>query len=332
MTITMTIRKPKPRVIILSIITLLGVLSFYSCSRSATVHVSPATIEHIRKNGVYYWRTVFDLSDIERDFLKREHVGRMYLRMFDVTEGYYMPKPNASLTFATSVPQGIEVVPTVFITVGALKQAADSDMIDDLAERIVKRVSAMCSWNGIDSWREIQLDCDWTNSTQGAFYKLCKEVKHRVGERLVSSTIRLHQLTSDAPPVDYGVLMVYNTDRFDDFKTSNSILNVNTVRAYLKKRPLVRIPLDIALPIFQWDIVFRDETFVRISKSHGRDVTKGETVRHEQVDIKDILKTQQLLHEYLNLEHNGYSTILYHLDSTNIKNYSYEDIKSVYNN
>ena len=198
-------------------------------------------------------------------------------------------------------------------------------MIDILAERIVRRVSAMCSWNGIDEWREIQLDCDWTKSTQIAFYKLCKEVKRRVGKRLVSSTIRLHQLTFDAPPVDYGVLMVYNTDRFNDIKTRNSILNPNTVRTYLMKKLYTKIPLDMALPIFQWDIVFRDGTFARISKSHGGDLTRGDTVRHEQVDIRDIVYTQKLLYQYLNLERNGYCTILYHLDSVNIKTYRYQE-------
>lgn len=304
---------------------------FWNCQPD-TFHVPPTNIIHNRKNGVYYWRTVFNLSDSERDFMKRQRVERMYLRMFDVTVGAYMPVPNASLSFATSVPHGIEVVPTVFITVEALRQAADSLMIDILAERIVRRVSAMCSWNGIDEWREIQLDCDWTKSTQIAFYKLCKEVKRRVGKRLVSSTIRLHQLTFDAPPVDYGVLMVYNTDRFNDIKTRNSILNPNTVRTYLKKKLYTKIPLDIALPIFQWDIVFRDGTFARISKSYGGDLTRGDTVRHEQVDIRDIVYTQKLLYQYLNLERKGYSTILYHLDSVNIKTYSYEDIKSVYNN
>lgn len=325
-------RKLKPATIIFILMMLIGVPSFFWNCQSDTFYVPPTNKIHYRKNGVYYWRTVFNLSDSERDFMKRQRVERMYLRMFDVTKGEHLPVPNASLSFATSVPQGIEVVPTVFITVEALQQAADSIMIDILAERILRRVSAMCSWNGIDEWSEIQLDCDWTKSTQIAFYKLCREVKDRVGKRLVSSTIRLHQLTFDAPPVDYGVLMVYNTDRFNDIKTRNSILNPNTVRTYLKKKLYTMIPLDIALPIFQWDIVFRDGAFARISKSHGGDLTRGDTVRHEQVDIKDIVYTQKLLYQYLNLERKGYSTILYHLDSVNIKTYSYEDIKSVYNN
>ena len=79
---------------------------FWNCQPD-TFHVPPTNIIHNRKNGVYYWRTVFNLSDSERDFMKRQRVERMYLRMFDVTVGAYMPVPNASLSFATSVPHGI---------------------------------------------------------------------------------------------------------------------------------------------------------------------------------------------------------------------------------
>lgn len=51
-------------------------------------------------------------------------------------------------------------------------------------------------------------------------------------------------------------LMAYNTDNFKDPRTPNSILNDKTVRTYLAKAKGFDLPLDIALPIFRWNLVF----------------------------------------------------------------------------
>ncbi|MGM9713455.1 MAG: hypothetical protein ACI3Y5_04980 [Prevotella sp.] len=325
-------RNPNLPLILPLLILLSGVLCSLSCSSPSGDSIPTTNKIHRRMNGIYYWRTVFSLSDSEREFLKRENIGRLYLRMFDVTDDTPMPVPNATLAFAQPVPRGIEVVPTVFVTVEALRHAADSGIVEKLAGKIATRIMAMCSWNGIDNWHEIQLDCDWTKQTQEAYFTLCREVKKRAGGRLVSSTIRLHQLTQQAPPVDYGVLMVYNTDRFNSYKTRNSILDITTVETYLRNCHSFRLPLDVALPIFEWDILFRDETFVRIMKRHNVQPGTGETVRHEEVSASELEATQRLLNKYLHLEPKAYSTILYHLDSANIKKYSHEAIKTIYNN
>lgn len=308
------------------------IISVTGCSRGARI---PGTTSiHDRQNAVYYWRTSFVLTEDERAFLKREQIGRLYLRMFDVTEGEYtdMALPNATLTFGMPVPDSMEIVPTVFVTVEALRQMANADQLDVLAEKIVKRVEAMCSWNDIENWNEIQLDCDWTESTRDAFYILCSETKKKLGGRRLSCTIRLHQLAQKAPPVDYGVLMVYNTDRFDDINVENSILNSSTVEQYLNKKLDFRLPLDVALPIYQWDLVFRGEKFDRIARGWYEDIDSTETIRHEQVPTSELQKTQELLNRYLHLESSKHSTVLYHLDSTNVNNYNHEDIKSIYNN
>lgn len=308
------------------------ILGTVRCERPMGTNIPPTDTIHKPMNAVYYWRTSFKLSDNERTFLEKEKIGRMYLRMFDVTDGYPMAVPNASLTIVDSMPEGIEIVPTVFVTVDAMKQMINLNKVDVLAEKIVKRVEAMCEWNNINNWHEIQLDCDWTATTRGGFFRLCKEVKKRTKGKLVSSTIRLHQLTQEAPPVDYGVLMVYNTDRFGDFDTKNSILNDTTVELYLKKEMTFDLPLDIALPIFQWDIVFQNEKFVKIAKYYESGQNDREVVRHEGVTIETLMKTQQLLNEYLRLESHKHSTVLYYLDSVNINSYSYEDLKTIYIN
>lgn len=47
--------------------------------------------------------------------------------MFDVTVNEYGAVPNASVSFDTTVPPYIEIVPTVFITVDALSRAANAN-------------------------------------------------------------------------------------------------------------------------------------------------------------------------------------------------------------
>lgn len=308
-----------------------SVMGTARCTMQKGTTIPTTTLLHKQTNAIYYWKTVFRLSDQERDFLQREKIGRIYIRMFDVTTGTPMAAPNATISFGTPVPRNVEIVPTVFITVDALKQTADANNLGLLADKIVKRINAICSWNDIENWREIQLDCDWTESTRGAFYILCKEIKKRAEGKLLSSTIRLHQLTQEAPPVDYGVLMVYNTDSFNDYLTDNSILNNETVEKYLNKKMKFKLPLDIALPIFQWDIVFRNKQFVRIAKQY-ESADSAETIRHEQVPMEELEETQRLLTKYLHIKPKQHSTILYHLDSVNINNYSHEEIKNIYNN
>lgn len=293
----------------------------------------PATDKlHKATNAVYYWRTVYNPSDAELSFMKKHQVGRMYMRMFDVVENGEKPMPNATIKFGQPVPEGMEIVPSVFITVEAMEAAGANSSIDDLAARIVERVEHICSWNGIENWHEIQLDCDWTDGTRDMFFALCREVKARLPKgKLLSSTIRLHQLTEEAPPVDYGVLMVYNTDNFRNPEATNSILNDSTVEEYLERRIDFSLPLDVALPIYQWNLIFdKQGNFLRISSRY--DYEEGTVRKFESVPFATLSRTQALLNKYLHLQRGHYSTVLYHLDETNINNYSDEQIESLYNN
>lgn len=301
--------------------------------RKEGADIPPTSNVHKPQNAIYYWRTTYMISDYEYDFMKKHDVRRMYLRMFDVVKGKNMPEPNATVKIIDKPKEGIEIIPTVFITVDAMKQAAKADDgISMLAKKLVKRIKAMCSWHEIENWHEIQLDCDWTTNTQKPFYQLCAKVKKELGkERLLSSTIRLHQLTQEPPPVDYGVLMIYNTDDFSNISTQNSILNNYTVEAYLCKKLKCKLPLDIALPTFQWDIVFRGEKFVRIVRQYEYPDSEDEEVRHEQVPFAELRKTQDLVNRYLHLANGKHSIVLYHLDETNLNNYSDEEFKSLYN-
>lgn len=321
---------------LLGVCTLVFVIAIYGMGawvhERRGIHIPPTSSLHESTNAVYYWRTTFQLSQAESNFLQKHHVGRMYLRMFDVVESPEQPVPNASIQFDQAVPKDMDIVPTVFITVDALR-GLDTPAIAKLAGKMSERVSRMCAWNGIDNWHEVQLDCDWTRQTRDQFFLLCKEMRKRLPEdKLLSSTIRLHQLRDKVPPVDCGVLMVYNTDNFRDPHVTNSILNDSTVKEYLKQPTSFHLPLDIALPIYQWSRVFdQDGLFQEIIKN--LDWKEGlNYVKRECVPFPTLIRTKALLGKYMNLKPGQYSIILYHLDEDNIKNYNDAEIKSLYYN
>lgn len=128
-----------------------------------------------QKNTVYYWKTTFKLGENEKSFLSKHNISKLYLRMFDVAldddnKNNRGPVPIATIKFESAVPDSLEVVPTVFITLDALKRCEGNEA--EMAGKILKRVSAICSYNDIKNVQEVQFDCDWTNSTRGIYKKL----------------------------------------------------------------------------------------------------------------------------------------------------------------
>lgn len=327
------IRLPKISLIVLMFATVASSL-LLSCAHVGSV-IPPTDPLHKATNAVYYWRTTFDLTEDESKFLVDHKVERMYLRMYDVVLQADEAVPNATISFNRPLPEGLEVVPVVFITVEAMQSATDDGRISALADKIIERTTRISEWNAVN-WTELQLDCDWTASTRQSFFALCKAVKNRLPQgKLLSSTIRLHQLQQEAPPVDYGVLMVYNTDNFRNPETSNSILNDETVEEFLNRPFNFTLPLDIALPIYQWDLVFdQNDKFLRIAApgSWPDYSDDSEHVKYESVPFATLDRTQQHLKKYLHMQPGRYSTVLYHLDSININEFTSDEIESLYNN
>ena len=126
-------------------------------------------------NAVYYWRTDLKLDSTERAFLKLYNINKVYCRYFDVvidSTRSLDPMPNATITFSDSLPEGIEMIPTVYITENCMHQRHKG-----LAEKLVKRIRQMNETNDIKGVREIQIDCDWTMNSLPTYYQFLKEVR-----------------------------------------------------------------------------------------------------------------------------------------------------------
>lgn len=336
-----------PVIVALSaIITMITAISFSSCNRGDSSEVST--------NAIYFWKSWVNLSKAEQQFLTQNNVDKVYLRFFDIRDDFrFGPVPDAEVrTDRSDFPDGTEIVPCVFITLEAIEGMSGREK--EFAMKIYERIDAKCK-NGNLSFDEIQLDCDWTESTRNTFFTLCKEVRALTSahDKKLSATIRLHQLSQPSPDVDKGVLMVYNVGELKNPKETNSILRSDIVRKYLDAAPEYSLPLDVAYPMFSWGVVFNGTEFKRLTKidtdpdsipeltrlhdnifalqsniSDDVNLDYRQTVRYEMATFDELIKTKQLVEEYL-----GYkpkTTILYHLDENQLSKYTPAQIKKIY--
>ena len=262
-----------------------------------------------QSNGVYYWRTDLHFDSTERAFLKQHHINKVYCRYFDVvmSDDGTEPKPNATIAFTDTLPAGIELIPTVYITEDCMHKPHK-----DLAEKLVKRIMQMNETNHIGNVHEIQIDCDYTSKSRATYYQFLEQVRHHLSPTSyhLSTTIRLHQLSMPVPPVDYGVLMVYNTGDPRKWQERNPILDYRDVYPDLNKLAQYQLPLAAAYPVYQW---IRNIQNVRIEHT---------------VEAAELLKVKKALEK----ERPSLSkdVITYHLETDNINRYKTETYEEIY--
>ena len=148
---------------------MLAVIALAGCQRQA-----PSERELTEdENAVYYWRTELRLDSTERALLSRHHISKLYCRYFDVVMRDGEPMPNATLSFRDTLPDGVELIPTVFITEECMHKPHPG-----LAEKLVKRIQQMNETNDIRGVSEIQIDCDYTARSRQVYYDFLKEISH----------------------------------------------------------------------------------------------------------------------------------------------------------
>ena len=272
-------------------------------------HESPGYEFQGDENSVYYWRTELRLDSTERAFLDRHDVKKVYCRYFDVVMRDGEPMPNATISFSDTLPSGVELVPTVYITEDCMHKPHPG-----LAGKLVSRVCQMNETNDLPPFRELQIDCDYTARSRQVYYDFLSEIAHSPlftsHFSLLSTTIRLHQLQMKAPPVDYGVLMLYNTGDPRRFMERNPVLDLRDVQPYLRHLSDYPLPLAAAYPVYQW-----------VRHIHG--------VRVEHtVEADEILRVKQAVEqERPELRR---TILTYHLDKENINRYDNETYEKIY--
>jgi hypothetical protein len=219
----------------------------------------------------YYWKQFRAYDPAEADEyeeaqafntsdLQQLGVKRAYVKLFDIDwrvgNGAY---PRQRFQTVAPLPT-LDLVPTFYI-LNRVFEKSDSADIENLAAHIVKIVGVKYS--------EIQMDCDWTATTREAYFQYLRTLRQQLPPSVkISATIRLHQIKyrdkTGIPPVDRGMLMVYNVGNPTEFTEKNSIFDLEEAKKYLDGQTTYPLQLDVALPIFRWGIVYRSQKLLTV--------------------------------------------------------------------
>jgi len=299
--------------------------------------------------GFYYWRSTFNLNKNEQQTLNKSKVGNLYTRFFDVVKqnDQFLEVGIININKETSTDK--KIVPVIFITNETWFNIKPND-IQFLAVKINERINKIHSNHKLNLENEIQIDSDWTASTKNDYFKFLQALK-QISKKNITCTLRLHQvkdkLQTGIPPVDKMYLMCYATSSPLENQEQNSILDVRTLKSYLRNLEDYPIKLDIALPIYSWGIVtnhlgkkklinaltaeelMQNKNFQTINKNNfevlkddfyfGLYLNKGFKIKIEEIAEKDITESLNFIDEKLNYP---FHIIYYHLDERFTKNYN----------
>lgn len=133
--------------------------------------------------------------------------------------------------------------------------------------------------------KEILIDCDWTEKSKKNYFYFLQKLKMNFPQYALSATIRLWQYKyrdkAGIPPVDNGLLMCYNLTSPTDYKSKNSIGTSKEAEEYIVQDGY-KLPLNFALPLYSWSVVFRGKQFKGILSDY-EDFEK-DTVRFKKVN------------------------------------------------
>ena len=264
----------------------------------------------------YHWENSYNQKEIKQ---------KIYIKVLDIS---YSSKIEVINTIFQTKPNDI-FVPVVYITNDTMKNV-DYSIISNQIIRNLKATNL--------SFEELQIDCDWSSSTQSNYFKLLEDLKAKLN-KILSTTIRLHQIKyyvkTGIPPVDYGVLMYYNMSDISDINTKNSILDNDIAKKYHYNFDSYKLKLKLALPLYSQAIQFRenkaldifegaekkifDENFKALDNNKyevinstyfkGRYVYKGDIFRFEDSEKEDI---KTAFDDFFKISKNRFNEVIFY--------------------
>lgn len=223
------------------------------------------------QRAFYHWRTRLTLTQAEQKTLQTLKITRLYTKFFDIdwdeTQGQLVPL--AQIQIDTQGLKNLDIVPVIFITNRSWGHVESEAQVNTLIERILKKMDALAQPLGNKPIAELQIDCDWSNSSRQVYFAFLEALGKKLAKRhcQLSTTIRLHQYKypqrTGIPPVARGTLMLYNVGNLENWAEHNSIYTDTAARAYAPF-PSYALPLDVVLPAFSWGVLFREGEMIRL--------------------------------------------------------------------
>lgn len=293
----------------------------------------------------YYWKTNYALNGFETEYLRKQQVKKIYLRCFDVVWENNTASPQGVLMWQDKPIDNIQYIPTVFIR-NEVFLDTDSVTLKRLADKIESLCTQVLGSHKLQL-SEIQIDCDWTKTTRNAYFYFLAYLKQK--KLVVSNTLRLYQYKyrdeSGIAPTDYASLMCYNMGNIKEEDAENSILNKRDLASYLNGLSAYPQPLNIALPLFSWTLLYSNHSlkgilyktpdlqnnhWSRISDVQylctqdyydlncGQEFYKNEKLRIEQITPQALKEAFLIIKKYVKNSKN--ELIYFDLDSSKIRN------------
>lgn len=304
-----------------------------------------------KKHSFYHWKSKAKISSNLKEQLNTD-LDKIYLHYFDVDynpESHYSIKPKYVMTEVDDWYKKQSITPVIYITNETMKHIHN---VENFATNISTLVNEISTYHFGKTLPDLQIDCDWTKQTKEKYFALLNALKSNYN---ITVTIRLHQLKypdlTGIPPVDYGVLMLYNMGDLPNMK-QNSILDTDIIKSYVHKNLTYPILLDVALPLFSQTVIKNKQGRVRLlnfipesltdptafsqigphhfkpkkdTLYHGFFISPNFDLKTEQVPEHDLLKGIDILK---NTKLNLNSIIYYHLDENCINTYNISKISS----
>lgn len=297
----------------------------------------------------YYWRTVFELTPLEKQYIRELEVKRLYVRYFDVGLLEQQPVPVAPVVF-NEQPGKLGIIPVVYIKNEVFLQDVHTD---SLAEKVYSYIRQINEKAGITT-DEIQFDCDWSLKSRDNYFRFIRDFKKR--HPRLSATIRLHQVKypgkTGVPDVAKGILMYYNMGVINA-SDENSIYDEKIAHRYIASLRNYTLPLSIALPVFSWGVHIRngqvtnligglrnkdleDVRFENTGKNRyrvkedavfkGRYLAKGDEIKIEEATADELKKMVRDIEK--NSTRKPETLIFYDLNERNLTSYEKEFFKT----
>lgn len=305
-----------------------------------------------------------NIPEKNQDLLKSLGTGNLYIKFFDVDWDEYsgQPMPHASVIPESALDSTIEIVPTVFITNRTFEKL-ESYQLYTFKENVYNKVTQLIQCFPYHvTVKEVQIDCDWSEGTKDKYFEFMKAMNERfdVDTIALSATIRLHQVKyaekTGVPPVDKGILMFYNMGDVTDAKSENSIFDEKTAGKYLKNFDEYPLKLDVALPIFSWAAIYREDKLIQLvtnfenSLQENKNLKKveenlyqataafevnnilvkeGDQVKFELVSPELTKKAAEMIKPHL--KNDSLHVVLFDFNENNLKRFNEDDIEDIYN-
>ena len=304
----------------------------------------------------YHWKQRADLDSLGLARFNQLHSEDIYYRIFDISMEGNQILPVSNCQIDTSITANKNIYACVFISNRVIISLKSQREIQELASKIIQKFNRdfITLYPSI-SWKGLQIDCDWDTQSKEGYFDLLENLRFSLKPTLeLSSTLRLHQYKypnkTGVPPVERVALMCYNMGDIKKESESNSIFQPQILESYIRNVPSYPLPLDLALPLFEWNLIYRDAELYKIinhlsldekwdqlgpnkyrlkedSYQGGHYLYKGDILRVEHIDEDQLIQGVKKIQNHL--ESPPQKLIFYPLDQRSLERYEASFLRKI---